>query len=40
MIFNKKEKREELFGAYGKSIDYCYYHMSFVEKLTGYMQGL
>lgn len=40
MIFNKKEKRDELFGAYGKSIDYCYYHMSFMEKLTGGLAGL
>jgi len=40
MLFKKKEQRDELFGAYGKSTDYLFYHMSFMEKLTGYLAGV
>lgn len=39
MIFGKKEEHEELFGAYGKSIDYHFYHMSLMEKIIGYVVG-
>lgn len=39
MFFQKKEKRQELFGAFGKSIDYHFYHMSLMEKVTGYLLG-
>lgn len=40
MLLEKKEKRSELFGAYGKSTDYLFYHMSFIEKVIGYLSGL
>lgn len=39
MVLKKKEQRIELFGAYGKSTDYLFYHMNFIEKLTGYIVG-
>lgn len=39
MFFRKKEERQELFGAFGKSIDYHFYHMSLMEKVTGYLLG-
>lgn len=40
MILKKKKQRKELFGAYGKSTDYLFYHMSLAEKITGYIAGL
>ena len=40
MIFEKKEEKTELFGAFGKSIDYRFYHMFLIEKIMGYIAGL
>lgn len=40
MIFEKKEEKTERFGAFGKSTDYRFYHMSLIEKIIGYLAGL
>lgn len=39
IIFEKKEQTIELFGAFGKSTDYHFYHMSLIEKIVGYIAG-
>lgn len=40
MLFTKKEERQEMYGVFGKSVDYRFYHMSLLEKIAGYVVGL